>query len=130
MMTARCELPFGGCNDYCLKDTAPPLNPSGLAERPGTFRGIKRKRKPMGCREAVELGLVPDPQGSPLREPPVDPRDLPTQPPGTFRGIKRKRKPLGWRAMAPCVTSPHPETDRLEAKQLRMCLLSKRELGY
>ena len=32
----------------------------------------------------------------------------------------------GWRAMAPCVTSPHPETDRFEAKQLRMCLLSKR----
>ena len=25
--------------------------------------------------------------------------------------------------MAPCVTSPHPETDRLEAKQLRVCLL-------
>ena len=24
--------------------------------------------------------------------------------------------------MAPCVTSPHPETDRLEAKKLRMCL--------
>ena len=50
--------------------------------------------------------------------------------PGTFRGINRKRKPLGWRALAPCVTSPHPETDRLEAKQLRMCLLSKRELRY
>ena len=83
MMAARSELPFGGCKDYCLKATAPPLNPSGLAERPGTFRGIKRKRKP-----------------------------------------------LGWRALAPCVTSPHPETDRLEAKQLRMCLLSKRELGY
>ena len=29
-----------------------------------------------------------------------------------------------------CVTCPHPETDRLEAKQLRMCLLSKRELRY
>ena len=28
--------------------------------------------------------------------------------------------------MAPRVTSPHPETDRLEARQLRMCLLSKR----
>ena len=83
MMAVRSELPFGGCKDYCLKDTAPPLNPSGLAERPGTFRGMKRKRKP-----------------------------------------------LGWRAMAPCVTSPHPETDRLEAKQLRMCLLSKRELRY
>ena len=46
--------------------------------------------------------------------------------PGTFRGIKRKRKPLGWRSLAPCVTCPHPETDRLEAKQLRMCVLSKR----
>ena len=33
---------------------------------------------------------------------------------------------LGWRALAPCVTSPHPETDRLEAKQLRVCLLPKR----
>ena len=30
-----------------------------------------------------------------------------------------------WRALAPCVTCPHPETDRLEAKQLRMCLLFK-----
>ena len=79
MMAARSELPFGGCKDYCLKATAPPLNPSGLAERPGTFRGMKRKRKP-----------------------------------------------LGWRAMAPCVTSPHQETDRLEAKQLLVCLLSKR----
>ena len=39
MMAASSELPFGGCKDYCLKDTAPPLNPSGLAERPGTFRG-------------------------------------------------------------------------------------------
>ena len=37
---------------------------------------------------------------------------------------------LGSRALAPCVTCPHPETDRLEAKQLRMCLLSKRELSY
>ena len=37
---------------------------------------------------------------------------------------------MGCRALASCVTSPHPETDRLEAKQLRMCLLSKRELGY
>ena len=83
MMAASSELPFGGCKDYCLKATAPPLNPSGLAERPGTFRGMKRKRTPMD-----------------------------------------------WRAMAPCVTSPHPETDRLEAKQLRMCLLSKRELRY
>ena len=46
MMAARSELPFGGCKDYCLKDTAPPLNPSGLAERPGTFRGIERKQKP------------------------------------------------------------------------------------
>ena len=27
-------------------------------------------------------------------------------------------------------TCPHPETGRLEAKQLRMCLLSKRELRY
>ena len=50
--------------------------------------------------------------------------------PGAFRGTKQKRKPLGWRALAPCVTSPHPETNRIEAKQLRMCLLSKRELGY
>ena len=33
---------------------------------------------------------------------------------------------LGWRTMAPCITSPHPETDRLEAKQLLLCLLSKR----
>ena len=32
--------------------------------------------------------------------------------------------------LAPCVTSPHQETDRLEAKQLRVCLLSKRELGF
>ena len=32
MMAARSELPFGGCKDYCLKATAPPLNPSGLAE--------------------------------------------------------------------------------------------------
>ena len=47
-----------------------------------------------------------------------------------LRGIKRKRKPLGWRALAPCVTCPHPETDRLEAKQLRVCVLSKRELRY
>ena len=78
MMAARSELPFGGCKDYCLKATAPPLNPSGLAERPGTFRGIKRKRKP-----------------------------------------------LGRRALAPCVTCPHPETDRLEAKQLRLGLLSR-----
>ena len=83
MMTASPELPFGGCKDYCLKAIAPPLNPSGLAERP--------------C---------------------------------TFRGMKLKRKPLGRRALAPCVTCPHPETDRLEAKQLRMCLLSKRELRY
>ena len=30
----------------------------------------------------------------------------------------------------PCATSPYPATDRLEAKQLRMCLLSKRELRY
>ena len=50
--------------------------------------------------------------------------------PGTFRGLKRKRKPLGWRALAPCVTCPHLETDRREAKQLRMCLLSKREPRY
>ena len=42
--------------------------------------------------------------------------------PGTSRGIKRRRKPLGWRAMAPCVTSPHPETDLPEAKKLRLCL--------
>ena len=50
--------------------------------------------------------------------------------PGTFRGIKRKQKPLGWRAMAPCVTSPYPETDLPEAKQLRLCLLSKSGLKY
>ena len=47
-----------------------------------------------------------------------------------FRGIKRKRKPLGWRTMAPCVTSPHPETDLPEAKKLRLCLLSKSGLRY
>ena len=47
-----------------------------------------------------------------------------------FRGMKRKRKPLGLRAMAPCVTSPHPKTDLPEVKQLRMCLLSERGLGY
>ena len=47
--------------------------------------------------------------------------DSPTQPPGTFWGIKRKRKPS-----ASCHRPTHPETDRLEAKQLRMCLLSKR----
>ena len=29
-----------------------------------------------------------------------------------------------------CHTSPHPETDCLEAKQMRMCLLSKREMRY
>ena len=29
-------------------------------------------------------------------------------------------------ALVPCVTSPHLETYRLEAKQLRVCLLSKR----
>ena len=57
--------------------------------------------------------------------PPLNPSGL-AERPGTFRGIKRKRKPLGWRALAPCVTSPHPETDRLEAKQLLMCMLSKR----
>ena len=28
--------------------------------------------------------------------------------------------------MAPCVASPHPKTGRLEAKQLRTFLLSKR----
>ena len=33
--------------------------------------------------------------------------------------------PLGWGPW-PCATSPYPATDRLEAKQLRMCLLSKR----
>ena len=32
---------------------------------------------------------------------------------------------MGWRALAPCVTSPHPETDFPEAKQRRLCLLSK-----
>ena len=57
--------------------------------------------------------------------PPLNPSGL-AERPGTFRGIKRKRKPLGWRALAPCATSPHPATDRFEAKQLRMCLLSKR----
>ena len=40
----------------CTAAPPPPLNPSGLAERPGTFRGIKRKRKPMGC---GEIRLVP-----------------------------------------------------------------------
>ena len=30
---------------------SPPLNTSGLAERPGTFQNIKRKRKPLGCGE-------------------------------------------------------------------------------
>ena len=44
--------------------------------------------------------------------------------PGTFWGIKRKRNPLGWRAMAPCVTSPHPETDLPEAKHFRLCFSS------
>jgi len=47
---------------------------------------------------------------------------------GHLPGIKRKRKTLGWRAMAPCVTSPQPETDLPEAKQLRLCLFSKKEL--
>ena len=28
-----------------------------------------------------------------------------------------------WKALAPCVTCPHPETDRLEAKQLRIYVL-------
>ena len=42
-----------------------------------------------------------------------------------FRSIKRKRKPLGRKALAPCATSPRPETGRFEAKQLRMCLMLK-----
>ena len=29
----------------------PPLNSGGWAERPGAFRGIKRKQKPLGCGE-------------------------------------------------------------------------------
>ena len=36
---------------------------------------------------------------------------------------------IGLRGARPCVTSPLPATDRLEAKQLRMYLLFKRELG-
>ena len=67
MMAARSELPFGGCKDYCLKATAPPLNPSGLAERPGTFRGIKRKRKPMGCGEICLVPWAPSQQLIALR---------------------------------------------------------------
>ena len=31
----------------------------------------------------------------------------------------------GQLALAPCVKSPHPETDLPEAKQLRLCVLSK-----
>ena len=42
---------------------------------------------------------------------------------------KSEAKPLGWRAMPPCATSPHPETNRLEAKQLRL-RLSKSGLRY
>ena len=39
-----------------------------------------------------------------------------------WRWWRRRR----WRWARCYVTCPHPETDRLEAKQLRMCLLSKR----
>ena len=38
--------------------------------------------------------------------------------------------PLGWRALAPCVTSPHPETNLPESKHLCLCLLSKSELKH
>ena len=47
-----------------------------------------------------------------------------------FRGVtgcQAEAKAIGLRGTRPCrVTSPRPETDLLEAKQLRMCLLSKR----
>ena len=39
---------------------------------------------------------------------------------------RRSSSIIGLRGARPCVTSPLPETDRLEAKQLRMCLLLKR----
>ena len=38
----------------CIAAPPPPLNPSGLAERPGTFRGIERKRKPLGWRAMAQ----------------------------------------------------------------------------
>ena len=49
----------------------------------------------------------------------------------TFLGIQSGlSSSLDWRALAPCVTSPHPETDLPEAKKLRLCLLSKSGLRY
>jgi len=47
---------------------------------------------------------------------------LRSQSTGTFRSIEPRRMPMAWRALAPCAMGPHPETDRLEAKQLRLCL--------
>ena len=51
---AGYEEPVGGVLLGLLLLTFGPSSssePSGLAERPGTFRGIKRKRKPLGCGE-------------------------------------------------------------------------------
>ena len=41
-------------------------------------------------------------------------------------GFKTEAKANGLRGDLPCAMGPLPATDRLEAKQLRMCLLSKR----
>ena len=37
---------------------------------------------------------------------------------------------MGWRALAPCVTSPHPETDRLEALSNYACACCQNGLRY
>ena len=141
-MTARCELPLGGRSDYRLKAAArrrrqafarplvgpPQYSPWFECSRLDSYVSIKTSsqltaHKSQKAKTAARQQAPGDISFSGAEA-------SPTQPPGTFRGIERKRKPLGWRALAPCVTCPHPETDRLEAKQLRMCLLSKRELRY
>ena len=73
--------------------------------------------------------MVLSPLGVPYLELPVGPgfvnstaRHLP--------GYKTEAKANGLRGDLPCAMGPLPATDRLEAKQLRMCLLSKRELRY
>ena len=93
-------------------------DPTGLAERPGTFRGITEAKAP-GRKSSV---MVLSPLGVPCWELPVGSgfanstaRHLP--------GYKTEAKAIGLRGTWPCATSPHPETDRLEAKQLRTCLL-------
>ena len=104
---------------------APPLNPSGLAERPGTFRGIKKTAAEwQGTARAIGHGpwfwlstalSPPEPVGR-------EARHLP--------GYKTEVKANGLRGDLPCAMGPLPASDRIEAKQLRMCLLSKRELRY